>query len=159
MQYKVTCWIFSFCKWIASPLLSNLEAVEKYKQRSLNYHFYCWQNYLHGDGLELQHWILRALLARSALREQTLNSLTSRSICGPACTCTKYRCHILLDRARMEKVLQPCLCKAAWALIQVLLHGRRNRGEYHLSSMFAEKMVNQGLSLRSSGLISISHIR
>lgn len=159
MQYKVTCWIFSFCKWTASPLLSNLEAVEKYKQRSLSY-------LLLLAKLSSWRWVGTAALdfESSAFKDWTdVANAELAPIKEHLWTCLYLYfieiSYLTWQRARMKKILQPCLCNAAWALIQVLLHGRRNRGEYYLSSMFAEKVVNQGLSLWSSGLVSISHIR
>lgn len=159
MQYKVICWILSFYKWIASFLLSNSE-VEKYKQRSLNCHFYCWQNYS-------WRWVGTAAMdfESSACKDWTDGANSELAHIKEHLWICLYLHFIQISyltwqRARMEKVLQPCLCKAAWALIQVFLwQGRRNRGEYRLSSMFAEKTVNQGLSLPSSGLVSISHTR
>ena len=153
MQYKVICWGFFLCKWIASFLLSSLEAIEKYTQRSSNHRFYCWQNCIHGDGLDLQRQMLGAMFARIELMEQTLNQPTSRSICGPPCTCWT-------QGARTEKVLQPCLYKAALGSDPCLLiTWKQEWGEHHLSSRSAKKMVNQGLSLLSSGLVSVSPIR
>lgn len=126
MQHKVICWGFSLWKWIASFLLSSLQATEKYTQRSSNHHFYCWQNCIHGDGLDLQHQMLGAMFARTELLEQTLDQPMSRSICGPPCTCWT-------QGARTEKVLQPCLYKAALGSDPRLITWKQEWGEHHLS--------------------------